>query len=259
MSGGYEYEKSEAPCTAAAEWSYRLDRPRLLDLFCGAGGAAVGYHRAGFDIVGVDWKVQPRYPFHFLQADAISTLRKLIGGGSLGFGHPQVGSPGAVLEDFNAIHAAPLWWGATQQARQAGTEGDHRDNITPTLALLEESGLPYVLEVGTTSPQESVTICGVSCGLRVVRHMRFTTNWPLMVPPCSHKHGGAADGLYIPAYGSYHKEPGWRNVPQTRKAWRDAAGLGWMSWSEAHLASPPAYTELIGHQLMSHLASAEVA
>ena len=155
-------------------------KPRLLNLFCGAGGAAVGYDRAGFDVIGVDHKPQPRYPFECWEMDAFNAAH-------------QVAELETLLP-FHAIHAAPLWHRWTQQAISAGTADDHPDDVGRALTLLEATGLPFVLEVGTLSPQEAVTICGVSCGLRVTRHMRFATNWTLLVPPCTHYHGGASDG-----------------------------------------------------------------
>lgn len=208
-------------------------KPRLLDLFCGGGGAAMGYHRAGFDVTGVDHKPQPDYPFRLWQLDVFDI-------------EPWV------LAAFDAVHAAPLWYRWTQGARGQGTADNHADDVTAALAMVEASGLPFVLELGTLSPQAGVTLCGVSLGLKVTRHMRFTTNWPLMVPPCSHRQGGAADGEYVAFRGSYHGG-NHRRTPHRRKAWRDAAGLGWMSSGQADLASPPVYTELIGAQLMDHL------
>jgi DNA (cytosine-5)-methyltransferase 1 len=224
-------------------------KPRLLDLFCGAGGAATGYANVGFEVVGVDIRPQPNYPFRFIQGDALRWLRRRAASGSRGF-----------IDQFDAVHASPLWWRWTAQARSAGTSEDHPDDVTPALVGLAHTGKPFVLEIGTLTPLPSVTICGVSCGLKVTRHMRFVTNWPLMVPPCTHHHGGAADGDYLPYRGSYHKErPTWRTVPNRRQAWREAAGIGWMTSSEADLAVPPAYTELIGTQLGAYLQGKEAA
>ena len=98
-----------------------MTRPRLLDLFCGAGGAAMGYHRAGFDVVGVDIKPQPHYPFEFHQADALT--------------YP--------LDGFDAIHASPPCQ-AYRRTRSSATAGrpPSPDLIEPTRALLVASGLP---------------------------------------------------------------------------------------------------------------------
>lgn len=215
-------------------------RPLLLDLFCGAGGAAMGYHRAGFDVIGVDVKPQPRYPFPFVQADALDFLRLLSW---------------LELQQYAAIHAAPLWHRFAPL--QLGARAVHEDHVTPALRALEETGLPFVLESGTLGPlprSELVMLCGASAGLEVVRHMYFKTNWPCMVPPCSHRPGGTTDGTYV-AFRSSGKVRIGRKTPPRRAAreWRACAGLDWMSLDEARLASPPAYTELIGAQLLAVL------
>src|SRR3990167_9378197 len=102
---------------------------RLLDLFCGAGGAGMGYHRACFEVVGVDNRPMPRYPFEFHQADALEYL--------VAHGH-----------EFDVIHASPPC-----QRYSVMTKGmwkdrleHHPDLIAPTRVLLIRSGKPYVIE-----------------------------------------------------------------------------------------------------------------
>ena len=114
---------------------------RLLDLFCGAGGAAMGYHRAGFEVVGVDIKPQPNYPFEFVQGDALWLLEILIRQGSL--------CPSATsrywLKDFAGIHASPPCQ-ASSRMRSRWPDRKHPELIPPVRELLEAAGLPYVIE-----------------------------------------------------------------------------------------------------------------
>ena len=144
-------------------------RPRLLDLFCGAGGAAVGYHRAGFDVVGVDITPQPNYPFEFVQADALDCARLVIRCGTA---------------TFDAIHASPPCQAYIAACRRATSAADHPDLIGPTRELLQATGLPYVIENVARRPAAStaVLLCGSMFGLGVRRHRLFETNWPLMTP-----------------------------------------------------------------------------
>src|SRR4051794_37153270 len=109
------------------------ERPRLLDLFCGAGGAAMGYHRAGFDVVGVDIEPQPNYPFEFIEANALRYLRHVV----------------YMLERsmacrFDAIHASPPCQFASDLRHRTG--GEYLDLVTPTRPLLRATRLPYVIE-----------------------------------------------------------------------------------------------------------------
>jgi DNA (cytosine-5)-methyltransferase 1 len=208
-------------------------RPRLLDLFCGAGGATMGYHRAGFDVVGVDIRPQPNYPFEFVQADALD--------------------PPVFWDDFDAIHASPPCQAFTMYGN-TGLVGDYPDLIAPTRELLQATGLPYVIENVPGAPLENPTVlCGTSLGLEVRRHRLFETSWPLIVPPCAHgqfterKYPGSSDrpnGRTVCNVGE------WR-VPLERQ--KQAMGVAWMTLEELSEAIPPAYTELIGHQLMQHL------
>lgn len=212
-------------------------KPRLLDLFCGAGGAAKGYQRAGFDVVGVDNRPQPNYcGDEFVQADA--------------FVFP--------LGGFDAIHAAPLWFTAAAQTLAAGAEGNHEEQLPRVRELLAGVRVPWVLENATLDRGDnSYLLCGASVGLEIVKHMWFTTSWPLLVPPCSHKYGGVADGTYAAfarGSSSARLRKGWRLPPRrTMREYKAAADLEWMGYYAAALASPPAYTELIGRQLLAHL------
>lgn len=214
-----------------------MSRPRLLDLFCGAGGASMGYHCAGFDVVGVDIKAQPRYPFTFHQADAMTFP----------------------LDRFDAVHASPLWYRFTALCASRGFRADDPDDVTPIYDRLKASGLPFVVESGTLGPLKDVHLfCGPAHGLEVIRHMYFASNVPLEAPPCACVRGGAASGLYVAYKGSYGK--GRINPPRrSRKEWKAAAGVPHMTWQEAHLTVPPAYTQFIGQQLLQHIGAERLA
>jgi DNA (cytosine-5)-methyltransferase 1 len=210
-------------------------KPRLLDLFCGAGGAAMGYHRAGFDVVGVDIAPQPNYPFEFVQNDALELL--LLDAFD-------------VPDSFCAIHASPpcqLFSAATRDRSK------HVDLITEIRPLLQLTELAYVIEnvEGARSVMhDPVRICGSSLGLKVRRHRLFETNWGLIVPPCAHGAQGQPVGVYGEGSSTGQK--------RGRKADNEAEVLEvmempWANRREATQAIPPIYTELIGRQLLAHL------
>jgi len=217
---------------------------RLLDLYCGAGGCAVGYARAGFDVVGVDIEPQPDYPFAFIQADALS----LIGCGK-----------------FDAIHASPPCQAHTAM-RTMWNAGEHRNLILETRSLLRATGLPYVIEnvLGARAELDHpVEICGASVGLRsathdLARHRLFETNWPLMVPPCAHGSRPVV-GFYgdrvrdrrrIGGSSDRGKDIG-ISLADKRRLANEAMGIDWMqTWKGISQAVPPAYTEHIGYYLI---------
>ncbi len=206
-------------------------KPRLLDLFCGAGGAAMGYHRAGFEVVGVDIKPQPHYPFEFVRGDALNWV--LWGA----FG------------PFDAIHASPPCqrWMGVPRARG----DDYPDMISPTRKMLAWSGLPWVIENIPTAPLDGPILCGATFGLPIVRHRRFETwalapfgLWPSACPQSSFGRSVGHEGTYPFAHGAWR--PAWRKYVMP-------ALWPWMTIEETHDAIPPAYTEFIGRQLLTAL------
>lgn len=196
-------------------------RPKLLDLFCGAGGAAMGYHRAGFDVVGVDIKPQPRYPFEFVQADALDYVAA--------HGH-----------EFDAIHASPPCQKYSMIQRANNNRELWPDLVDPTRRQLQATGLPYVIENVEGAPlRVDLKLCGSSFGLGMIRHRIFESNvsMPLLTHPCDHR------GMYDP----WHKE----GIDQLRQMSR-AMGIDWMTKrDEVREAIPPAYTEYIGGFLLA--------
>src|SRR5690606_38371919 len=137
---------------------------RILDLFCKAGGCSVGYHRAGFEVIGVDIDPQPNYPFEFIQADAIETLKSMLRNDNKLAGYT-----------FDAIHASPPCqkYSGIQGLAVARNGGykDHVDLVEPTRTLITDSGLPYVIENVVGAPiHNPVTLCGSMFGLKVYRH-----------------------------------------------------------------------------------------
>lgn len=218
-------------------------RPRLLDLFCGAGGAAVGYDRAGFEVVGVDIAPQPRYPFRFVQADALMVLRNWQDGGCW----PWPGSWGIC----QAIHASPPCQAYTKARSIRGNE--HPDLVGPTRDLLNTAGLPYVIENVPGSPLlDPVVLEGQMFeGLRTQRQRWFETNWPLDVPflRSPRPAPNAEMGRPPQPHEWMHVVGHFSDVP----AGREAMGIDWMTQGELAQAIPPAYTEMIGRQLMQHI------
>jgi DNA (cytosine-5)-methyltransferase 1 len=221
---------------------------RVLDLFCGAGGAAVGYHRAGFEVVGVDIARQERYPFAFHHADAIETLRHLRGPG-----HIHAGRQFYDLDDFDAIHASPPCQHFTAYGRAVKDIKDrYEDLLEPTRELLEALGLPYVIENVEGAPlKDAVVLCGSMFDLDVKRHRLFEANWELRPPEwgCRHK---IWSRRFKPASNRtaerYTIEVGSWDEPLERQ--KAAMGVDWeITTRELSEAIPPAYTEFIGRQL----------
>jgi DNA (cytosine-5)-methyltransferase 1 len=224
-------------------------RPRLLDLFCGAGGAAMGYHRAGFEVVGVDIRPQPNYPFEFYQGDALEALAAIADGGLL---------PG--VRDFDAVHASPPCQGYSA-ANNIHQRTDHPLLIDEVRALLIATGLPYVIENvegARANMPNAVTICGLAFGLNVRRHRLFDCNFPVMVPGCT---GHDRDYLIVFGQGSARTRA--KQIGRTAKdgpilrrgtaSWEascEAMGIDWMRRPELSEAIPPAYTEHIGSYLL---------
>jgi DNA (cytosine-5)-methyltransferase 1 len=211
-------------------------KPRLLDLFCGAGGCTKGYQRAGFWVRGVDIKPQPRYcGEEFIHANALEYLAELIESGE--------------IDEFDAIHASPPCQdGSITKYIHPELIGTYPQLIPQTRELLKRGGRPWVIENTKGSPLEyAITLCGTSFGLRVIRHRLFESNILLFGLSCG-RHGftGVSSGYskdtpFICVAGHNF------NTAQGRVA----MGIEWMTRDELAEAIPPAYTEFIGRQLMA--------
>jgi DNA (cytosine-5)-methyltransferase 1 len=213
----------------------------------------MGYHRAGFEIVGVDIEEQPHYPFTFFQADSIDVLEKLASN-ELGL-------------LFDAIHASPPCQRYTAlQARNKKLK-NYPDLIKPTRELLFEVGVPYIIENVIGAPLISpAVICGTERGLgvgkyRLRRHRLFETNWGLSGPRCT---CWKDDRYVIDVTGGGHLKTKDGRRPTYKGDVLQAAvamGIGWMTKPEMNNAIPPAYTEYIGRELRRFwlLKSAEYA
>lgn len=201
---------------------------KLLDLFCGAGGAGMGYHRVGFEVVGVDINPQPHYPFEFHQADALEFCA-------------QYGA------EFDVIHASPPCQGYSRMRHLPWLQGkDYPLMIGVTRAALLESGKVYVIENVVDAPLVGAELCGAALGLPLIRHRRFESNILLLFPPCPghpvHYPGKSQMSQKGRKGGVMGVLPG--HDP------RAAMDVQWMTLREARQAIPPAYTEYIGRQLI---------
>jgi DNA (cytosine-5)-methyltransferase 1 len=230
-----------------------MSRPRLLDLFCGAGGAAVGYHRAGFDVVGVDIEPQPHYPFEFHQADALDVLKGL-----------WKDDKWLNLGRFDAIHASAPCQHFSTMGNRSRAENKRKlpptvDLLTPTLSLLANVNIPWVVEnvAGAKAHMPNVfVLSGGQFGLKVHRPRYFVSNVLVLAPP---KAKPPPDGIGV--YGRDHdgrrlfnrKSNGTYRAPKTLEEAQEAMGMDWADWHGTKEAIPPAYTEYIGTQLLQHL------
>ena len=209
-------------------------RPRLLDLFCGAGGAAMGYYRAGFEVVGVDIKPQPHYPFEFHQANALT--------------YP--------LEGFDAYHASPPCQGYTfMNNRYPERRNSHPKLIIPIRGRFVATGKPFIIENVIGAKKEMLhpfKLHGGMFGLRVHRPRLFESNLFLLMPQSEKSndivgvYGRAPDGRRL--WGS-STQARLRAASSIKEA-SEAMGINWMVWTEIKEAIPPAYTEYIGKYLI---------
>jgi len=201
-------------------------RPRLLDLFCGAGGASMGFAMAGFEVVGVDLEPQPNYPFEFHQADALEFLDAIDvhGNGWDGW--------------FDAIHASPPCQRYANVTRWRGNADDHPDLLGVTLDALADRRTLWVVEnVPEAIPEPDLMLCGSMFNLTVRRHRHFLSSVPLSPPPLS----GCRHGDMFPFM---HKH---------ERSYADAMECAWMSSLDAREAIPPAYTRWIAGQVLEAL------
>ena len=217
---------------------------KLLDLFCGVGGASVGYAQAGFEVHGVDLKHGKRYPFTYLRADVLDIFKD-----------------DAFINQFDVIHASPpcQTHSITKHLRNAqGGSTSKLDLIPETRAALIASGKPYVIENVVGSPLiDAIQLCGSSFDLKVRRHRLFESNMDLKGSICDHKTQGKPIGVY----GSMGDQPQGLNkangkyvyggqVARTIQEAQNAMGMDWGIWSEIKEAIPPAFTKYLGHQLI---------
>jgi DNA (cytosine-5)-methyltransferase 1 len=227
---------------------------KLLDLFCCAGGGAMGYRRAGFEVVGVDIEPQPRYPFEFHQTDAFEYLRE----------HSH---------EFDAIHASPPCQEYSTSrhlrkmtAQRLGKEEDVKEKlIEQTRTALIASGKPWIMENVEHSPMPgAIVLCASMFGLLMLRHRAFEASFLLFVPGhCNHPAGFySAVGGKIRGHGIYdsgkiyldqHGRAKRREGYPGKAAGVKAMGVDWMTVPEMCQAIPPVYTEFIGRQLLSVL------
>jgi len=206
---------------------------KLLDLFCGAGGASAGYAAAGFEVHGVDLKHGKRYPFTYLRADVLEVLQD-----------------NNYIQQFDVIHASPpcQTHSITQHLRNAqGKSTSKIDLIPETRAALIASGKPYIIENVPGSPLiNPIQLCGSSFGLKVRRHRLFESNMDLIGSVCDHKLQGRPIGVY----GSLNDEiPKGGKTATTIDEARKAMDMPWAIWTELVEAIPPAYTKYLGGQL----------
>jgi len=207
---------------------------KLLDLFCGAGGASMGYAMAGFEVTGIDVKHGRRYPFEYIRGDVRDYLHKDF------------------LDQFEVIAASPpcQTHSSTKHLRVAqGKSTDKIDMIPEVREALIASGKPYVIENVPGAPLiNPIQLCGSAFGLKVRRHRLFESNLKLQGTACFHKEQGRPVGIY----GSMRDEiPGGGQTAKTMPEAERAMGIDWMIWGELVESIPPAYTKFIGEQLIN--------
>ena len=214
---------------------------RLLDLFCGAGGAGMGYSQAGFEVVGVDIEPQKHYPFEFHRADALQYVAE--------HGH-----------EFDVIHASPPCQAYSRTRHLRTARDDHPRLIEAVRVALQTIGKPYVIENVVGAPLVNpLMLCGSMFGLGVLRHRLFESDPVIWFPPgpCAH------EGPVAPMWWKARREAlavgkRFSYITVAGKSYLmsegcKAMGIDWMNRDELSQAIPPAYTRWIGSQLLGEL------
>ena len=214
-------------------------KPRLLDLFCGAGGATKGYQRAGFYVLGVDIRSQPRYcGDEFVQMDALAYLERAVYSGA----------------EFDAIHASPPCQSYSKTRailRGKGLTPRYEPLIDETRCVLHWAGKPWVIENVLGAPlRRTLVLSGQMFGLRVIRRRLFESSVLLMAPDVPRPEGGTNSHRGYSRGGQYITVGGHNYNAAEGKA---AMGIDWMTRDELNEAIPPAYTEYIGRQLLAEV------
>lgn len=217
-------------------------RPRALDLFSGAGGAAMGLHRAGYCVTGWDIEDHPSYPFTFVEGDAFTALQD----------H-------AYLRTFALVHTSPPCQELTRlghlRTAQGRTVRESGRNVIPEVRdHLQAAGVPYMIEnvpEAITHLHTPYLLCGWAFGLRLRRHRLFETSFPVLQTPCLCVTSGTPVGVYGKNMGDSAPHGG--TVASTIEEAREALGIEWMrwrsrtqEWRDLVEAIPPAYTEYLG-------------
>ena len=208
---------------------------KMLDLFCGAGGASVGYARAGFEVIGLDIKHGKRYPYKYLRQSIEEVTLEM-------------------LNDFDFVHASPpcQTFSITQNLRNAQGKSTSKEDWLPyTRDLLKRWGGIYVIENVPGAPLiNPIQLCGSAFGLKVRRHRLFESNVTLTGSGCNHKEQGRPVGIY----GSMRDEiPNGGKTATSMEEANAAMGIDWMIWTELVESIPPIYTDFIGTQIINRM------
>ncbi len=203
-------------------------------MFCGAGGASVGYWAAGFEVLGVDIAPQPNYPYDFVQADALEFAAEYV-------------------NEFSFVHASPPCQAFTAYRRKGHGVGDGALNLIPhTRDLLTAAEVPYVIENVEQAREhliDPIRLCGSMFALDVQRHRLFESSMPLAQPQCDH-------AIWEPRFPPATNRANLRKTVEVG-VWRiplevqqqAMGGIDWMNLKELSQAIPPAYTAFIGRQV----------
>ena len=214
-----------------------MNKPKLLDLFCGAGGAAVGYSRAGFAVYGIDNKPQPHYPFPFLQMEAMEAMDRLLKGEGLTFSNGET----LYLADFVAFHASPPCQAYSRMRHLPWLKDRQYPKLIDTVReQLKSTGKAWVLENVMDAHLPAGWLCGTMFNLPFYRHRAFETPFFWFQP-------GHGKHTFVVSPGRWFGDAGDKANEREAPCWP------WMSKMEQRQAIPPAYTEFIGKYLLNSI------
>ena len=236
-----------------------VTKPKLLDLFCCAGGAGHGYEQAGFEVYSVDIDPQPRNPHPFHQGDAVDVLRRLIAGEKFAFTSRDGASVELGIEDFAAVHASPPCQAFSAMKHMPDAK-EHPELIEPIRELLQKIDLPWAIENVVGAPLDgAIVLCGTmfdlgAAGFSLQRHRQFETNFDIEAPrECDHSKPT------IGIYGGHvrcRSTKFWRNTGADFPGYDKRAlaveamgGTAWMTMNQMSEAIPPAYSQYVGRHM----------